>query len=84
MTKLACETCPFWEDHKSTTKGVGICHYAEAGPSGIVTYINFDHWCRHHPDAPKVVTVTVYDYHLNGEGLAYTETHTEIREASDE
>ena len=47
--KPRCETCPFWE--KLDTDG--WCHWGR--DSGIFT--DPDWWCRHHPDAPKVVTV---------------------------
>jgi len=57
-----CETCPFWERVKDTNSGP--CRWEPprivAGTSAYIDdppYTRDSDWCRHHPDAPRIVTV---------------------------
>jgi len=95
-----CETCPFWERIKSyggTPRPYGWCRY---DPPVIAQHpapgTKFDEqpvahgnaWCRHHPDAPRIVTVREAARHLTNPlgGMMATEWRewTEVEREDDD
>ena len=80
--KPKCESCPFWSRSKEIPE-TGFCHHSSYGLTGFDNAESPpDWWCEIHPDAPKVVTVTIHKDNA-GDQCGWDESYTEIQEASD-
>jgi len=65
MSELICETCPFWDKAHGLKNKADVvvnapCRWEPrfAGDDASENFLwtaRFE-WCRHHPDAPKVIT----------------------------